>query len=99
MCSKNVLTSDRRSSNVSTWQWNVFTYDSGRNSVCQRSIGDIMQHYRAGANHHVAADMYPFPDHRTVADPRTALDADTRCQMRPRRDVYPVPDNAFVIDA
>ena len=67
------------------------TNDTGRNSVCQHSIGDIMQHYRTGANHHIAADMHPFLYHRTDTDPRTSLDGDTRRQMRPRRDVYPSP--------
>ena len=43
--------------------WNLLTNDTGRNSVCQRSIGDIMQHYRAGANHHIAANVHPFLDH------------------------------------
>ena len=41
----------------------------------------------------------PLPYHRTDTDPRNSLDGDTRRQMRPRRDVYPVPDYALVIDA
>ena len=67
------------------------TNDTGRNSVCQHSIGDITQHYRTGANHHIAADMHPFPYYRTDTDPRTSPDGDTRRQMRPGAMCTPSP--------